>query len=452
MLRYLVITLCAGVLMFFFARQLIMIRFLTANANDTIHNNIYINGIAVGKMTPSEAKAALQKVARLDRQVINFLYNNSLISSYTFADFGAEYDFTNLVEQAYFHGRAGSRQERYAKLRALENAPFEITGTPIFRYNEATIPERLEAVRSRASIVPVSASMRKDNNEFVITEGTPGRTPNMQEAAEELRRILKNQEFGGQIELNMQEILPEYQAKHFEQAQSLLGQFSTVYTGGEEIPRSINIRLAASHINNRVVFPGEVFSTREAIGPSTPERGYSMAAVIVDGRLVEDYGGGVCQVASTLYNALLYAELKILERANHSLKVYYLDAGFDAAIAGDYMDLKFRNNTEYPVLVTAFARDGLLQISIYGHETRPPNRTLAFVSEQIEVIPPKPEQILVDENLPSGHVLIDKEPRNGYKYELFKIVFINGEQIEREKVNTSIYRPVQGIIFKGPLE
>lgn len=369
-----------------------------------------ITYLAARSVNIDEAEAPLYEEPR----IVNFIYNDSLVYSLTFADFGVEY---------YFH---------------------------LFWFDEELIAERLDVVRAQAAILPVNASMRLDiSGEFIITDGVPGRTPDMQNAAVQLREILASGE-GGTVVLDMYEIPPSYHAGHFAMAQSLLGRFVTPYHGGEEIPRSINIRLAAAHINNTVLFPGQVFSTRETAGPSTPERGYAMAAVIMDGQLVEDYGGGVCQVASTLYNAVLYAELPVLERSNHSVKVYYMDFGFDAAIAGDYMDLKFKNNLEYPILITASAVNGILEVKIYGRETRPANRTLAFVSELVEVIPPEPERVVVDENLPSGHVLVSTEPRDGYKYELFRVVFVDGEQMERERVNTSVYRPIQGVITRGP--
>jgi len=448
MLRYVVGGLCIAISIFLFARHLSIAHFLTASAGDTIFDNIYINDVAVGGLSPEDAMSALQSASGLEQKVIGFVFNDSLVYSLTFTDFGAEYDFRLMAGEAFSYGRTGSRRERYAKLRALENAPHKIVGEALYRYDETLVHERLEDVRMQTSILPVNAAMRLDNGRFAITEGTPGRTPDIQAAADELRKILASRE-SGRIPLKMHRIPPTYTTEHFSAAQSLLGAFSTVYFGGEEIPRSINIRLAASLINNTVIYPGDVFSTRSAVGPGTPEQGYARAAVIVDGRLMEDYGGGLCQVASTLYNAVLYAELPIIERANHSMKVQYLDAGFDAAIAGDYMDLKFKNNSGYPILLAANARDGEIVIHIYGRETRPPNRTLAFVSELAEVIPPEPERVLIDENLPSGLVLVSTEPQDGYKYELFRIVFIDGEQVERKRVNTSVYRPIQGVITRG---
>jgi len=129
--------------------------------------------------------------------------------------------------------------------------------------------------------------------------------------------------------------------------------------------------------------------------------------------------------------------------------VFYVDAAFDAAIAEGYMDLKFKNDLTYPILVTASARNGNLEIQIYGHETRPEGRTIAFQSELVEIIPPEPEQIKEDDQLPNGSILINAEPQNGYRYELYKIIFENGRMTSREKINTSTYRPVQGIVIRG---
>jgi len=430
-------------------RYMAVARFLTTSNEDVIHNNIYINGVAVGNMSVDEAHKTLQSLMELDKKIINFAYNNSLVYSYTFADFGAKYDFTALIEEAFAHGRRGSMRERYAALRRLENNAHNIIGEPKYYYDEASIPERLELVRSQASILPVNASMRIEAEQFIVTEGKPGRTPDIQKAIKQVKELLANKQ-SGQVVLEMHQIKPSYTVEHFSISQSLLGYFESQYQGGDDSSRAVNIRLAAASINNTVVLPGEIFSTSSAIGPSTPERGYRAASVIIDGRLVDDYGGGVCQLASTLYNALLFAELAIVERANHSIQVHYMQAGFDAAIAGDYMDLRFKNNSKYPVLIAAAAQNGIIEVRIYGHETRPENRSLTFVSERIEVIPPEPDKILTDENLPSGHVLVNTEPRNGYKYELYKVVFVDGQQVAKERVNTSIYRPVQGIISRGP--
>jgi len=447
-MRYIVGFVCVVFAILVFARHVAVVRFLAASSTEAIHAGVFVNGVAVGGLLRTEAEEVLTAAAGLDRQMIGFVYNDSLVFSWSFADFGARFDFGALIDEAYRFGREGARRERYNQLRSGE--PHFIHSEPQYSYDEAKIPERLEAVRAQASVYASNASMKLEGGQFTVTEGIPGRTPDMQAAGEQLRQILAARPpAASHIVLEMKEIPPAYTASHFENARSLLGYFSTPYPGGDEIPRSINIRLAASLINNTIVLPGETFSTRAIVGKGVAEEGYVKASVILDGRLVEDYGGGLCQVASTLYNAVLYAELPVVERANHSLKVFYMEAGFDAAIAGDYMDLKFKNNTEYPVLVTAAAQNAVLGVRIYGHETRPPGRTLAFVSELLEVIPPEPDKVLQDDSLPSGHVLISTEPQDGYKYELFRIVFMDGEQVARERVNTSIYRPVQGVIRIG---
>ena len=436
----------------FVVRHLFILRFLAADTGYFIFPNIAIHGTMVGGLSPQDAERTLQNTFQpgLDRQTIGLSYNDSLVYSFTFQDFGAIYDFSALVEMAFQYGRTGTRQERYTAIRGLEDKALNITEMPGYSFDVSLIPVRLEAVRTQSTIMPVNASMRLEGEEFVITGGTPGRTPNLEAAVEELRLLLSRNQ-SGVIPLQMQAIDPTYSIAHFERSQSLLGEFATsfLYYGGDETPRNVNVRLAASHIHNKLVFPGEVFSLREVVGPSTPERGYALATVIVGGQLVDGYGGGICQVASTLYNAVLFAELPIVERANHSLRVQYLDYAFDAAIAGDYMDLKFTNDSEHPILVASSAREGILHIRIFGHETRPANRSLAFENELLEVISPEPDKILYDEQLPSGHVLINTESHDGFKYALYKLIFEDGELVGRERTNISIYRPIQGIVTRG---
>jgi vancomycin resistance protein YoaR len=169
----------------------------------------------------------------------------------------------------------------------------------------------------------------------------------------------------------------------------------------------------------------------------------------VRGKPVEDVGGGVCQVVTTLYNAVLRAELEIIQRHNHSARVGYVDAGFDATVAGDYLDLKFKNNSARPILITSQFENGRLFVKIHGVETRQYGRSLKFEAKQIELIPPSPYREVVDPKIPRGERLVTLESQPGYRFELYKCVFVDGKEIEKIKINTSVYKPLQGIITIG---
>lgn len=146
-------------------------------------------------------------------------------------------------------------------------------------------------------------------------------------------------------------------------ASTLLGSYSTNYDAN--ISRAVNVALAASRINGIVVQPGESFSYNQAILPRTAANGYVKASMIVNKKYVLGTGGGICQVSSTLYAAMLTAGLPATERHPHSLKVHYIPEGMDATISGNTLDLKFTNIFSYPIQIQAAADNGTLTVSIY---------------------------------------------------------------------------------------
>lgn len=160
-------------------------------------------------------------------------------------------------------------------------------------------------------------------------------------------------------------LMPVLSTEQAEKCNTVLGEFSTAYTGAGK-GRAQNIEAGAKKLHGRVVLPGEVFSVAAALMPFTEENGYASGGTYIDGQLSESIGGGVCQLSTTLYNALLQTKLEIVERHPHSMPVGYVPLGRDAAIAGDYKDLKFRNTTKSPVLLLCKATGTEVKVEVYG--------------------------------------------------------------------------------------
>ncbi len=190
--------------------------------------------------------------------------------------------------------------------------------------------------------------------------------------------------------------------------QDVLGSYTTYYSG--TAARNNNVQLATSRINGVEMMPGDEFSYDKTILPRTYDNGYQAAPVYVGNKVESGMGGGICQPSSTLYGAVLYANLEILERHNHSMLVGYMPAGLDATIAQGYLDLRFKNNTGYPIKIEATASGGTLTISILGYN---------------------PENLSV-EIIRSG---------GGYSYSATRVVKKGGEEISREKLPSSKYSP-----------
>ncbi|MDR1616737.1 MAG: VanW family protein [Syntrophomonadaceae bacterium] len=170
------------------------------------------------------------------------------------------------------------------------------------------------------------------------------------------------------LELEVIYTSPEHADSELEQAAEVLGAFETWVQGSQQ--RVNNISLAISGINNYLLWPEESFSFNEAVGPRTIERGFLPAPVIIGGEADIDYGGGVCQIASTLYNAVLASGLRVTERHPHSKPVYYVAEGKDAAVNYGSLDLKFVNNRSGPVIIKAGFYQSKLWVEIKGKENK----------------------------------------------------------------------------------
>ncbi len=225
-------------------------------------------------------------------------------------------------------------------------------------------------------------------------------------------------------------------------------EISTFYTWFDmyDKNRTDNIRLACKSIDLKVVKPGQIFSLCGTLGPRTRENGYSEAPIILKNELVQGTGGGVCQVATTLYNALLYAGLDVLERHHHSFPPAYVDPGRDATLAEGSMDLKFRNNLEYPVAISASAEAGRLLINILGATSDRPGR-MRLVSKVIEEYMPDDEEVIIDEAVPYGERLVVREARKGMKVRIYmEYLGVNGAIVDKRLISNDIYNPIKAVV------
>jgi vancomycin resistance protein YoaR len=412
-------------------------------ATGLIHNRVYIHGVAVGGLTAEEATTVLQERYQpsLDEKKIRFTHNKQELAVLGFTEAEARYDFSELTETAHSYGRV-----RGTRLKSrLSAKPYEINEPPIYIINQNRVMESIKAFCDKTYAAPVNAALSYQNGDISVIRGKEGRTPDTKAAVTQSFHLLMTQT-SGEVELNFTSTMPAYAAKDLSFPISRLGRYETQYTDAQGEPRLANIRTASGRIHNTTLYPGEVFSTAAYIN-SGPSGGYAKAVVLVNGQPTEDFGGGVCQVVTTLYNAVLFAELPVVERHNHSVKVQYADYGFDATVAGDYFDLKFMNDTPHPLLIVSAVQNGRMTVSLYGYDKRPPNRSLAFMAERTEVIPPGPATVKKDASLPPGERWLEAEAQDGYKYDLYKYIYENGALTGKVKVNSSAYKPLPAVVL-----
>ena len=225
-----------------------------------------------------------------------------------------------------------------------------------------------------------------------------------------------------------------------------LAKYTTIYDAGNS-NRAHNIALAASTINGTILLPGESFSYNGTLGNTTKEKGYKEGGAYVGGKVVQAYGGGICQVSTTLYNAVLYANLEIVERHNHSYAVNYVPAGRDATVAYGGKDFKFKNNRSYPVKIVANAKNGVVSVSIAGIKEEKEYEVVLSSS----VLSTTPCQTVYEKNssLTEGKEKIIQKGHSGLKSVAYKTIKYNGTVISKTVLSKDTYKPMDRIVQVG---
>lgn len=416
------------------------------NEDGVIPDKVYIGDIAVGGMNADEATQAVQAdvAQRMSAQFTLTAGERQVMVSAE--DLGVEWANTHVIEDALTVGKAGNLIERYKAKKDLENVDkvFDIQ----YDVDEQKVKSCLEANAGDLNQEPVENGLTRENGAFVLTEGKQGVEVDTTKAVAEIKDFFSSDWNGGNgtIELSAKVVDPKVSAEDLKKVKDVLGTFSTDFSASSA-GRIANVKNATEKINGSVLYPGEEFSVYDAIGPLDASNGYELAGAYENGTTVESYGGGVCQVSTTLYNAVIRAELEVTERFNHSMMVDYVQPSMDAAIAGTYKNMKFKNSTEAPVYIEGYTDGGILYFTIYGEETRDPDRKVTFESETVSVDEPATQ--IVASGDPIGAVNVTQKSHTGRTAQLWKIVTVNGVEKSREVFNKSKYNASPKIISVG---
>ena len=226
----------------------------------------------------------------------------------------------------------------------------------------------------------------------------------------------------------------------------VLGTYTTLYDASNE-NRDNNVNLASEKINGTIIYPGETFSYNQIVGKRTIEAGYKEAGAYAGGKVVQEIGGGICQVSSTLYNAVLYANLEVVERYNHYFETSYVDPGRDATVSWGSLDFQFKNNRDYAIKIEAKARNGVCEITIKG--IKQDNDYEVVIQPQVTSIIKKTERYENDSSLEEGVTEVEQEGHDGCTSETHKILMQNGVTVSDEIISQDYYHSLEKIIKKG---
>ncbi|MDF2891055.1 MAG: hypothetical protein K0R80_1422 [Clostridia bacterium] len=409
-------------------------------SGEQIRDNISINGTNVAGLTKRQAE---------DR--LNTIYNDKIESSFislkfdnkewkiNYSDLGYSYNIAETVDNAYKVGHEGDVFKQLTEtLQARFKAQnFELESS----YNNEPINNLVSQISKEIDQEVLESTIKYVGTGFEVTDDRIGRKLNQEDTTSLITEQLNKVEVAT-IELPVDIVEPIVKKSDLAVIQDKLGEFSTKFNAAD-VDRSTNIKVATNSTNNVLIRPGEVYSVNETLGPRLAKYGYKDAKVIINNELVPGIGGGVCQVSSTLYNAVLLSNLKVIERKNHSLTLSYVGLGRDATISGDYIDFKFMNNTNYPIYIYGEVKGSWVKFTVFGKNEHP-GRMVKVNSEVIKTLPPT-INIIEDPTLPVGTEIEEKKAHTGYVVTTQRVVYENGKEILRESLGTSNYRVVNGV-------
>jgi vancomycin resistance protein YoaR len=342
---------------------------------------VRVADVAVGGLSTDEAKEKVRTWARTQSSKAITLEapQSGRTWNIPLAEAGGRFDVDGSLAKAIAIGKEESWWDRIVYGKRERN----VTIKPEFRLNEATLEKQINRIGKIVHVDPKNARGKIGENgliEVVSPEQKGIKLDAEATKAALLKNGVESLRSGGKATLVVTEETPAVTSDMLLEVQHPLVAldpeysstrnhlFSTDY-GSSSSNRRHNIELATSHINGKILAPGETFSYNDTVGPRTPRLGFLDAPTYQDGQVVPGPGGGICQVSTTLYNAVLRSPgLTVVERSHHSMPVHYVPAGCDATVSYGDIDFKFRNDTKGPVMIAARTNNGTLSFGLYGVE------------------------------------------------------------------------------------
>lgn len=372
--------------------------------SDKIVSGVNFEGIPLAGMNDVAVKNFLQSEADKKMQPLVFNYGEEEFTINP-NEIGWTAQIDKAVSQAQSYGRGGTLlQNLGSQFNTMSTKP-KISLTANF--NENLLNQKIAEIAEKIDTQPVNAVVNLNGDEIEKIPGVIGKKLDKEKLAESLKEPLKNLTLNGAIQLEPEEIQPFISTEDVAQIDTVLGEYTTYYYPGN---RGYNIWLAANSLSDKIVKTGWVFSFNDTVGPRTYSAGYYNAPVIVEGRTEDGVGGGVCQVSSTLYNAVLLAGLTSVERTPHYFPSSYVSSGRDATVADGSIDFKFRNDYNHPVYLKSFASGSALTICVLGTSADLNGNTIAIETGGSSMNP-----------------------------SVYRVYYNNGEVVKEEYLHTDVY-------------
>ncbi|WP_303006450.1 VanW family protein [Romboutsia ilealis] len=328
---------------------------------NVIAKNIFIEGIDVSNLTKEEAINYVNENVILGELQLNYNGETNVISP---DEIDLKYNTIEVVDEAYHYTKTDSYFENVKRFFDLNKNSKNLEIKSL--YNENKLSEKIQNISDSINVDMKNAKVYiSDSGNISVSSATIGKELDIASTKESIYDAIKNKDYKSiDLKVNIKE--PKISTEAVKSVNTLLAEFSTKFST-KDSNRVTNVVLSAKATSDVLLMPGEEFSYNNLTGKRTASNGYKDAPVIINGKLEQDVGGGVCQVSSTLFNSVLYSGLDVTSRRNHSLKSSYVSIGRDAMVSDGGSDFRFKNPYSHPVYIKNTVSNGVITSKIYGN-------------------------------------------------------------------------------------
>lgn len=337
---------------------------LINNFSNVVYPKSYVLDKDVSGLTKDTLHSLLQTmIGEIGNTKIKVNVGKKIFET-TYKDIDLIIPYDELEKKIFDYGKDQNFFTKVNLIKKPENKNYEFE----FTYNEENFNEFLATIAEDVNVAPVNSTINITGGNITVTESTGGYALNSDELLANFKLAMKDISHKDELTLDTT-LLPIEPSIKKESLQGVNNKISTFTTSYKTGPSGINLEIAANKIDNILIMPGETFSCEKGIGPTTAENGFVLANTYVSGKVVKNYGGGVCQVSSTLYNTILRSGIIPLERQNHMMTVSYVPIGLDSTLADGVIDLKFKNDFNQPIVINSVAGNGNLTVEFWSNNS-----------------------------------------------------------------------------------
>jgi vancomycin resistance protein YoaR len=412
---------------------------------DLIYPGLIVEDVDMSGKSLTEAKKILEsKYGEVILKKKVNIATDSKVYTIDYSKLNAKYNIDSVVDEIFSYGKNYNMLKKYKLIKSPVQQYFKLKFTADSKY----VSEVIQLMEKEINKNPVNAEIQMvSSGKFIVTPDVKGYKLQSEQLQKEIIDSI-NGELGKNINIKaiIKELTADITAEKLENIDTKISSFTTNYqTSSAE--RSYNIELSTKAINGTLLMPGDTFSFNDIVGERTAARGYKEAPVIIGNKVESGLGGGICQVSSTLYNAMLKTEVKSSQRVHHTLPSSYVALGLDATVDWGNIDYRFKNTLDYPIFIEGYTQNRNLYFNLYSNSSLT-KRTYSITNEVYETINATVKTI-DDPSLPLGQTVIEQKALNGFRVKVIKSIYENGTLVGTEVVSNDYYQPVQGIIKKG---